>query len=316
MVGILVMMFSLLVIESFYPFEPQLPVWWRTMPARDATTGSVRFDGRSVLVSRSPPAWLVAARQSGSLEIDLEVRAERPFQEGPARVLTVSRDVHEANLMIGQQDDALVVRVRRPGSDRSGEPAFEVPHLFADVGWHSVAVLIRGDHLRIEADGRVVVNEALEADPLAGWDPSYLLALGDEPQGERGWVGELRQLQVITPAGSVDLLTPGMLEPKRGAVVRSRVRTLLRPTSGDPLYLAALRVFAFVPIGVALQRLLRRWRPVLLAIVGLSGLLLVGKVFIAGRHPSIVDTAWSCVGGLLGYLFSIVFENLRPRTRA
>ncbi|MFN2556267.1 MAG: VanZ family protein [Nitriliruptorales bacterium] len=308
------MMFALLVVESFYPFEPQLPVWRRTIPARNPATGSVRFDGRSLLVSPSPPGWLVAARQGGRVEFDLEARAERPLQGGPARVLTISRDIHEANMSIGQQDDALVVRVRRHGSDRSGDPAIEVPHLFAAEGWHSVHVLITHEHLRIEADGRVVVDEALETDALAGWDSGYLLALGDEPQGERGWVGELRRVQVTTSAGAVNLLTPGLLEPKRGAVVRTRVRTLLVPAGGgDPMYLVALRVLAFVPIGVALQRLLRRWFPVLLAIVGFSGLLLVGKLFVAGRHPNLVDFAWSIVGGFLGYLFGMVFESLRRR---
>lgn len=306
-------MFALLMVESWYPFEPQLPVWWRTTPAR-TTAGSVRFDGHSVLVSPSMPSWLVMARQSGSWEVDLEVRTGRPLQEGPARLLSISRDIHLSNLMVGQQRDALVVRVRRPGSDESGGPAFEVPHLFADPGWHTVKVLVAGDHVRIEADGRIEVNEFLGAGGLLSWDPAFPLALGDERQGERGWVGELRRVQVVTPAGSTDLLRSGLLVPEGGVVVRRRVRALLRPASGDPLYLVALRVAAFVPIGVALQRLLRRWLPTLLSIIGLAGLLLLGKVFVAGRHPALPDAAWSIVGGLLGYLIGSAFERRRPPT--
>lgn len=309
-VSTVVVLFALLMVESWYPFEAQLPVWWRTTPAR-IPTGSVRFDGHSVLVSPAPPTWLVMARQSGSLEIDLEVRTERPRQEGPARILTVSRDIHHADIMIGQQGEDLVVRVRRPGSDASGDPAFEVPRLFNDQGWHTISVLVAGDRLRIEADGRIEVNRAIGDGSLLSWDPGYPLALGDEPQGERGWVGELRRVQVVTPAGAMDLLSPGLLEPKRGVVIRTRVRTLLRSTAGDPFYLMVFRVAAFIPIGVAFQRLLRRRLPSLLCIIGLAGLLLVGKVFAAGRHPALADAAWSVVGGLLGYLLGSALQ--RPR---
>jgi hypothetical protein len=287
--------------------------------------------------------WVADARDRSQLDLHVELRAARPHQVGPARVLTISESPYAADLMLGQDAEDLVIRVRRPGSDGSGEPPFVVPRLLSDGQWHGVDLVIgpgaNGTTLAVRADGRSAVDagladgtpadgsssggsasrgtradgvagdgeQRLAGEALAGWNSGYRVALGDEPGGERGWRGDLRAARIEVGGQRIDLLAPGVLAADTGAVVRSRARHLLDPTSGDPAWIVLFRLAGFVPVGVAfrlwLERRARRRLPAIaavLAVTGLAAILTLGKLFVAGRHPSLGDALVISAGGLLG----------------
>ena len=91
---------SALTVEAWYPFGVRFPVWTRSAPERSAL-GIVTFDGSSLLKSRDPQPWVDAARRTGRLQVRLDLRSRHRSQSGPARVLTVSRDYSNGNLMVG-----------------------------------------------------------------------------------------------------------------------------------------------------------------------------------------------------------------------
>jgi len=201
--------------------------------------------------------------------------------------------------MIGQDGDDLVLRVRRPGSDASGDPAFGIADVFAPGAlgrWRHVVVDLQGGRVTVELDGVVVVDEPAE---LTGWDPAYRLSLGDEATGRRGWVGELRNVEATTPDHHVDVLASGQVDDGSGIVWRDRVRNLTSLNSHDPLALTIVRFAVFVPVGLALGLLLRR-RWALIGVVGISLALVAGKLFVADRHPRLGDAVVCVLGGLAG----------------
>jgi hypothetical protein len=292
-----------LAVEAWFPFRLELPVRFRSAPGHGAD-GSLVFDGTAALVGPVGPAWVDEARRSGDLLVRLDVRSGRRPQSGPARILTVTRDVYRANLMIGQDGADLVVRLRRPGSDPGGDPAIRAPGVLSDSAWHHLELQIRSGQLSLTWDGDVLANQAIGADPLAGWSSDQRVALGDEPRAERSWVGEVRRAVVTTPAGETDLLSGADLEPGDGVLWRSRVRNLASGLD-DPLPLTLARLAGFMPVGFWLRRCWQSWRVVAGGLVGLALILTFGKAFVAGRHPSLTDAVLSVIGGLLGGLLAL-----------
>lgn len=292
-----------LAVEAWFPFRPELPVRFRSAP-RHGPDGSLSFDGTAALVGRVGPPWVNDARRTSDLLVQLDLRSGRSRQSGPARILTVTQDVYRANLMIGQDGSDLAVRVRRPGSDPGGEPPIVAPGALSDSTWHHLELQIRSEQLTLTWDGRVLATQAIGPAPLAGWASDQRVALGDEPRGERSWVGELRRAVVHTPAGETDLLSGADLRPGTGVLWRSRVRDLAGGLD-DPVPLILARLAAFMPVGFGLRRRWRSWRVVAGGVVGLALILTCGKAFVAGRHPSVTDAVLSVIGGLLGGLLAL-----------
>jgi hypothetical protein len=308
-ISLLALVTLALVVEAWLPFRPEIPLHARATPEW-LGPDVVRFDGTSMLASDGPMAWVEAARRTEGLDVALELRSQQVGQRGPARVLAVSADHHNADLVVGQDGDDLVVRLRRPGSDASGDAAFRVRGLLADLAWHRVDLRVAGDRLVVVADGALAVDEPVGADALAGWDPGYRVALGDDVAAERGWRGDVRLAEVIAGGETVDLLAHGQLEPATGLVVEERLAHVARLSNGDPWFLVLLRLVVFVPVGWLVQALWRSWRRTAAVAVGLPVALLLGKVLVDGRHPRLGDVAISAVGVLLG---AALAESLRRR---
>jgi hypothetical protein len=298
-----------LVLESWYPFTPQLPVWTRTGPSR-TNDGSARFDGSSILISRRPQAWVSEASRTGAFHIALELRAARKHQAGPARILTVSRNYFASNVTIAQNRSDLLVRLRRPGASPSGEPPLHVPGLVGDLKWHHVELRVSDQQATIVADGQPVLRERLGAEALANWNPRFAVALGDEPSGERGWAGDLRVAKVATTGHVTNLLAAGVLEPGEGIRRRSRTLAIFEVTPHDSLAISIARLLVFVPLGAIVQWRWRRRRTTLAVACAVSALLLVGKVFVAGRDPVLADAILGVVGAIVG---GFVSERLAQR---
>lgn len=292
---------AIVAIEAWFPLGPQ-----RSQVARDhpvVADGTVEFDGRSVLESSPAPDWLGAAIDSGRLEVDLSLNAASDDQEGPARLLAITEDVLHADLMIGQAGADLVVRVLRPASDPSGDPAFVIPDAVRVNRWQPLTVSIAGGRLHVVLDDRTVIDEPLAPDAggtaLSSWNRDYRLALGDEPDGDREWGGRLRDVSVRTSLGTIDLLAPGVLRAGTGTVEIEHGRTILRPPDGSPLSVA-LRLLIFIPMGIALGLLLRR--PVVAVAIGLAVPLVLafGKQFVDGRHAGFTEIVVGAAGTLIG----------------
>ncbi|MPY96236.1 MAG: hypothetical protein GEV08_25180 [Acidimicrobiia bacterium] len=302
---------ALLVAEAWFPFRPELPVSARSAP-QWIGPGTVSFDGSSSLASDGPMEWVASAQRASDLRVTLELRAARTDQRGPSRVLEVAQDHHQGALMVGQDGADLVVRLHRPGSDSSGGPMLRAPGLLADLDWHRVELVVHDGVVTLSADGVEAAREELGPAPLAGWGPGQRVALGDAVVGERGWVGDVRAAEPVVEGRATDLLGGNVLEPATGVVVQERVRGLFELGNGDPWFVTALRVLVFLPLGALVHVRWRRWRRTLGAVALASLVLLVGKVFVAGRHPILADAVVGLGGGTLGALWATWRCQRRP----
>jgi hypothetical protein len=64
-----------------------------------------------------------------------------PAQRGPARIVSVSADAERRNVTLGQERDALIIRMRTPAGGENGQkPELLVPGVFADEQTRNIAV--------------------------------------------------------------------------------------------------------------------------------------------------------------------------------
>jgi hypothetical protein len=287
------------VLASWYPFRLDRP--FRADDVVIESDGAWRFSGRSLATAQRPPAWLSDAVGGGYLALRLEVRSDAPGQDGPARVLTVSQDVDQHDLVVGQDGEDLYVRIRRDGADARGEPAFRVPGALGPGRWRSVEVVM-DDAVTLRVDD-VIRGYLPETQPLERWDVGHRLSLGNEVSWDRGWAGAVRAASVRTPTGRTDLLTDELVTAWDDRwIVPARLSEETARSMGRQLATwSAHLVYSFVVVvalgrawrSAALGRLVVTW-------VMFSGVLNLGKFVIDTRHPSAVTWALQLFGGLLG----------------
>jgi hypothetical protein len=304
-------------LQAWFPLRSHVTRVARTAPVISAD-GVVTFEGSSVLVGEPGPAWVDDAATSGQLAVRLAFRAADDDQRGPARMLTVTEDVRHADLMIGQDGRDVVVRVLRPGSDTGGDPPYRIAAAVEAGTWQVLDVRLGGGRIEASLDGRPVLDEPLGGppgvSPLAGWDRGYRVALGDEPLGDREWAGQLREATVTAPQHRVDLLAAGALRAGTGEVLHVHTREILRPPDDSPLFVG-LRMLIFAPVGLALGLRLRR--PLVAAILAAAvpTVLALGKLFVAGRHPGLVEVVVGAAGALIGVGVGVSVQRTREAPR-
>jgi hypothetical protein len=285
---------------SWSPFRLDLPFRADDVSVEDS--GAWRFSGRTLATSVTPPGWLRHAIEGSSLRIVLEVDSHRVEQEGPARILSLSEDTSSHDLMIGQEGEDLVVRVRRPGADEVGQPPITVEGVFSTPGWRRIDVRVER-LLSVGVDGQYTTLPLDDGDPFEPWDAGHVLALGNERTWDRAWEGSIRRATVRTDAGEVDLLDAGLQRTWGGALVMPQ---RISEDTGRPLPRRSVVWAMHAGLGALLMVAATRalptasWRRLLIGWTALVLVLNLGKTLIATRHPSVVTTIVQLAGGGVG----------------
>lgn len=295
-------------VAALRPFNWQ----WLTAPnmAQPREEHIWSFPKPGVLQSQTPPPWIATAKELQSLEIELQVRSFSYDQHGPARILTISRDPFHTNLIIAQDRKDLIVRLRTPKTTLRGIPAHRVKDVFAVSEWKHIQVFISSRQLKIEINGDPSYSYLLPKTPLANWDPSYLLAIGNEPTHNRPWQGEVKQALVRVGQMDQDYVSPHALFLP--SVLRPPIVLDLIPFKGSTVIDLILNFFGFIPLGffLALKAYSdgRKPRIIVLSILVLTSLNLeLLQLFLPGRHTSTTDLLFNTAGGVVGLFLSNIF---------
>jgi hypothetical protein len=313
----------LLLAISWWPFRLDVPRL-RETGVETGSDGSLRFVDEAFASTTGPPGWLASALDDGHLEVALRVRSDDRDQTGPARVLALSaapqgasRDLLEQNLVIGQEGPDLIVRVVRPGADGQGTPPLIAAGVFAEPAWREVE-LVLDDAVTLTVDGRVRAREAPTAGWAELWNDRHELSLGNTSSGERPWAGTLARATVVTGGEVVDVLTSPELDVQQPA---RRLPDRLTDEVSRPPAQRALIGGLHLLLGMALGAALvagwpdRAVRSHLRLLVGLAVVANVGKVVVAGRHPSFATALLQAGGAGLGV--TAMYQVVRTRwTRA
>jgi hypothetical protein len=144
--------------------------------------------------------------------------------------------------------------------------------------------------------------------PLAGWDRSYKLALGNELSGDRPWLGTIRRAVVTAGGASIDYAVPGALDipPRYWLFHRGFNFVPLTQTSVSD---CVANVLLFIPVGFVLGLAVRRAHRrsiagLVLAVVSISLAIEILQVGFAGRYPSLNDVIFNAIGGTAGLALS------------
>ena len=135
--------------------NPVPPLDWREGPATPQYGEGVMVGPGEWLATDGPfSGFTEAARRTNAFIIGTTVATADPAQRGPARIVSISADADRRNVTIGQEHDALIVRLRTPAAGQNGQkPEALVPGVFADSRPRHITVAYDVPTLRVTVDG-------------------------------------------------------------------------------------------------------------------------------------------------------------------
>lgn len=214
-------------IFGFYPFHLELPsqfhitadgkrIRYITTPSAKNTgaklsANGLHFTTPGIAFSSEPPSWLPEAIEASSLNVELTIWSANPKQYGPARIFTISKDISERNLTIGQEGSDLIIRVRTPGTNLNGMPPYKVKNVFSGPGTRHISLRIGHRTLKVRINGKEAISATLPQGAFSNWSPNYKLAFGNELTFDRPWLGEIYQATIGLHNKTISYTVPGAL---------------------------------------------------------------------------------------------------------
>lgn len=166
----------------------------------DGTAVSWAEDHLSVnsptLIASAFPARKITDEVKRTNEITLEawIKPESAYRYGPARIVTISSDHNNRNITLGQEKKNWTtvydVRLRTTTTNNNGTPSTMSP-----VGTLTTSLTHVVYTRQQDGTATLYINGApVEVKNIPGrlvnWDDNYRLALADELNGKRSWLGE------------------------------------------------------------------------------------------------------------------------------
>jgi len=212
--------------------------------------------------------------------------------------------------MLGQQGTALVLRWRRPGSDDNGSPSFAVESYFSRCEPRQLELSADGVGLVLKSEGTPLLEVPSASMEL--WVDDYPLRLGNEGTWDRGWVGNISNLQLQIDGRWVANGWNRVQIPQNEWLLSQRIKRAVK-ISWLPFYQSnsqslqdnTLNVIGFLPFGALLalawSRRMTLW--IAAAISALLSLSIeVGQLGFDGRVTSTTDLVTNTVGAAFGFL--------------
>jgi hypothetical protein len=154
------------------------------------TAGAIEVRGKTIIRSDKPASRLIdAVRRSGEITIEAWVRPANTKQDGPTRMVTLSKSTNERNFTLGQDADHLEVRLRTTKTTTNGVPAVTTASkTVATRLMHVVYTHDRAGRTTVYLDGKRVLEKTVAGLPT-NWNETYQLALANELSNDRPWLG-------------------------------------------------------------------------------------------------------------------------------
>jgi fibronectin type 3 domain-containing protein len=156
----------------------------------------------SALIASDGAATKLSQAVMASNEITLEawVKSAGTDQGGPARIVTVSVDAYNRNMTLGQEGDTYEVRLRTAQTTSNGKPALETASGTLNTELTHVVYTRNADgSTRILVNGVETTSGSVPGS-LSAWEVSSRIALANELNGDRPWLGEYHLVAVYSRA--------------------------------------------------------------------------------------------------------------------
>ena len=163
--------------------------------------GGLAVESPAVLASEHEATKIIdAVKSSNEISLEAWIRPANVTQNGPARILALSGNALTCNVLLGQATDLYEIRLRTTDTTEGGKPAVTTPAgALTEKRTHAVYTRNASGQVRIYLDGVVVKEQSLGGN-LQNWAEGYRLALANELEGGRGWLGEFHLVAVYNRA--------------------------------------------------------------------------------------------------------------------
>lgn len=153
-----------------------------------------------IRTAAAPTRLLDAVRSSGEITVEAWVQPDNTKQDGPARVVTISRDSSSRNFTLGQEGNFWQVRLRTTRTSTNGMPALASRGKTVKTElMHVVYTHAKGGLTRIYIAGRQVAENRTDGN-TSNWDRNYRLALANELSSDRPWLGTFHMVAIYSRA--------------------------------------------------------------------------------------------------------------------
>jgi hypothetical protein len=163
--------------------------------------GSIELHGKTLIRSETPATRIIEAiRRSGEVTVETWIRPENTTQKGPARIVSLARNLSERNLTLGQNGDHFEVRLRSTRTNANGLPALKSKNgTLTTKRTHAVYTRDRFGRARLYLEGKLSKTRIV-AGTLSNWRDTFELSLGSEVNKGRPWRGTLYRVALYDRA--------------------------------------------------------------------------------------------------------------------
>jgi hypothetical protein len=301
---------------GFYPFNFQFPVKKNNVSL--PLSGGIQFNNIGIGHNLKPLKWLKPAIAESNLDIKLDFKTANIDQIGPARILTISKDIRHRNLTIAQEGADLILRIRTPLSNQNGYPPYRFKNVLNDKEWKQLHISITPKKLNISFNNVKKISNFLPNNPISQWSPDYQLALGNEFTNNRSWQGVIRHAVIESGGQKIDYAKKENLFFPEYLVLKDASFNLI-PFSEDiiaikPIVDWVINLLGFIPLGffiiIFTKNQLTVFKAVsICALLSLS--IEIGQLFLIRRSSEIEDLILNTLGGFLGILSGLHYRQIK-----
>lgn len=157
--------------------------------------GEMDVTGGTVYAKSVNDSLLTSCQHSNQLTIECMITTENLNQNGPARIITFSKDITHRNFTLGQDANQYSVRIRTPRTGDNGIGSeFSFGKIESGKPAHVIVSYFPGN-VYCYIDGELVyTGNGIQGD-FSNWELSPLL-FGDEASGGRSWDGKLSHVAI------------------------------------------------------------------------------------------------------------------------
>ena len=170
-------------------------------------TGALRVEAPTVITSNGAAHKINrACRTNGEITVEAWIRSADLTQQGPARIVALAADVYNANFVLGQglwgnrPSDLYEIRLRTTESSDNGQPSLATPvGSVVDDVQQVVYTRNHAGEAALYLNGVLTQTQTVPG-TLIAWNRTYALALANELDETRPWLGEYHLVAIYCQA--------------------------------------------------------------------------------------------------------------------
>ena len=165
--------------------------------------GQMDLSGGAYLCNNVIETLLSTCQQSNQLTIECLISTENLKQNGPARIISFSKDITHRNFTLGQDGNRFAIRIRTPQTGTNAQGGeFSFGKIESGRATHVIVSYFSGN-VYCYVDGELDhISSGIQGD-FSNWE-LFPLIFGDEASGGRNWEGMLSHIAIYSRFVGID----------------------------------------------------------------------------------------------------------------